>query len=495
MVFSSESFLFLFLPVFMAVYYATPQRWRSYPILLGSYVFYAWWRIDFLGLLVLTTLFAYLMGQRVAAHRGSRQGRIYLTIGIGGCLLVLGVFKYLNFFVDSFAALWGTDAAGLGVHWRLILPIGISFYVFQAMSYLIDVHRGDARANARLIDFAAFIALFPQLIAGPILRYKDLEHQFEHRRHSAELFCDGMARFLVGLAKKVILADAIAPLVDLTFGASDPGFVVAWVGALAYMLQLYFDFSGYSDMAIGLGKMMGFRFGENFRFPYVSRSITEFWRRWHISLSSWLRDYLYVSLGGNRKGAARTYVNLLIVMLLGGLWHGANWTFVIWGLWHGGLLALERVTGWHQRAASYWLALPLTLMLVLLGWVMFRAEAVSDSLAIYAGMLGLNGFINDPLLFGAMSRESIALAGLAALVAAAEPKLWLIFSNAENKGPSGAVVSTRFPAASAPRAHASAALAHQNDGWTVTLATLVLGAYAVFRLTEQSFSPFLYFQF
>jgi len=325
MVFSSESFLPLYLPLFLAGYYLTPARAKSYTILAGSYLFYAWWRVDFLGLLFLTTGFAYLVGQQVARHRTTPRGRIWLAVGVAGCLCVLGTFKYLNFFLDSIAALFGTDTAGLGIHWRLILPIGISFYVFQALSYLIDVYRGDARADARFIDFAAFIALFPQLIAGPILRYKDLEGQFRNRTHSAEMFADGMARFLIGLAKKVLLADAVAPLADLAFDNSgEVGMALAWAGAAAYMLQLYFDFSGYSDMAIGLGKMMGFNFLENFRFPYASRSITEFWRRWHISLSNWLRDYLYVPLGGNRKGRARTYANLMYVMVLGGLWHGAN---------------------------------------------------------------------------------------------------------------------------------------------------------------------------
>lgn len=482
MVFSSESFLFLFLPVFLLFYYATPVRFRSYPILIGSYIFYAWWRVDFLGLLFLTTCFAYVIGQQIAKHRGTPRAKMFLTIGVVGCLGVLGVFKYLNFFLDSFAAVLGTDTAGLGIHWRLILPIGISFYIFQALSYLIDVHRGDATADAKFIDFAAFIALFPQLIAGPILRYKDLEDQFRKREHSVEMFCDGLTRFLVGLGKKVILADAVAPLADLAFASDSPGMALAWAGAIAYMLQLYFDFSGYSDMAIGLGKMMGFRFLENFRFPYISRSITEFWRRWHISLSNWLRDYLYISLGGNRKGPGRTYVNLFLVMLLGGLWHGANWTFVLWGAWHGGLLAAERFTGWDRTAKLHWYSLPLTLTFVLIGWVMFRATHVGEAFDVYAGMIGMNGFIGDPIIWLSVTRESLALAFIAACVVYFEPRIDSFMSKpislqSPTTGPGGSVAQT-------------------NSAQVIaTLGVLILGSVTILKLAEQSFSPFLYFQF
>ncbi|WP_108483102.1 MBOAT family O-acyltransferase [Oceaniglobus ichthyenteri] len=479
MVFSSESFLFLFLPLFLALYYLTPTRTKSYTILAGSYLFYAWWRVDFLGLLFLTTVFAYVVGQKVSRHRGTARGKAWLGIGVAGCLGVLGVFKYLNFFLDSFAALVGTDTAGLGIHWRLILPIGISFYIFQALSYLIDVHRGDAKADARFIDFAAFIALFPQLIAGPILRYKDLEDQFKSRTHSAEMFADGMARFLIGLAKKVLLADAIAPLANLAFANSgDVGMGLVWVGVIAYMLQLYFDFSGYSDMAIGLGKMMGFNFLENFRFPYISRSITEFWRRWHISLSNWLRDYLYISLGGNRRGKLWTYANLMTVMVLGGLWHGANWTFVLWGLWHGGILAVERATGHDRRAARLPWALPLTLLCVLIGWVMFRAENVGQGFEVYAAMLGANGWVGNPALWLEVTRESLAFTCLAVVICIVEPRAWTLFEARRDFAirPDGTVAIPMVQGA-------------------VSLGLIALGVFTVMKLAEQSYSPFLYFHF
>lgn len=493
MVFSSESFLFFFLPLFLIAYYATPSRFKSWTILGGSYAFYAWWRLDFLGLLFLTTAFSYLVGQRISANRNSARGRAWLIVGVVGCLGVLGIFKYLNFFVDSFAVLMGTDAEGLGIHWRLILPIGISFYVFQALSYLIDVSRGDAKAEAKFIDFAAFIALFPQLIAGPILRYKDLEDQFRERQHSVDMFCDGMARFLIGLGKKVLLADAVAPLADLAFDNSgDVGLMLAWAGAAAYMLQLYFDFSGYSDMAIGLGKMMGFQFLENFRQPYVSRSITEFWRRWHISLSNWLRDYLYISLGGNRKGPVRTYSNLMAVMVLGGLWHGANWTFVLWGFWHGGLLALERATAYHRRAADLWFSLPVTLFLVLIGWVMFRAVNVSQGMEIYAAMFGANGIMGDPDLWLSVTRESIGFTCVAILVVALEPRLEGLGHYWQGNGPEPSAPGHGGNSSSHGVTVPDAGLSAQ-----IALSFLVFGiaAFTILKLAEQSFSPFLYFQF
>ena len=473
MVFSSETFLFLFLPLFLAVYYLTPMRFRSVTILIGSYAFYGWWRIDFLGLLFLTTLWTYIFGRRIGAAQTQQAAKFYLIIGLSGCLAVLGVFKYLNFFIDSFAVLWGTTAEELGVHWRLILPIGVSFYVFHAVSYLVDVYRKDAIATARFFDFAAFIALFPQLVAGPILRFKDLTGQFAYRVHSMDLFIQGTTIFAIGLAKKVLLADTVAPLANLAFQTPDPSLALAWIGATAYMIQLYFDFSGYSDMAIGLGLMIGFRFRPNFDTPYISRSITEFWRRWHISLSVWLRDYLYIPLGGNRKGAARTYVNLMLVMFLGGLWHGANMTFVLWGLWHGGWLAIERATG--RAKATDLFALASTLLIVLLGWVMFRAANVTEALGVYAGMLGLNGNQPAPEVALAMTSEALLFLMLGILVTAIEP--WL-------------------------NRQSSSRLQPGADGRLTMANTLVpsvlmigLGTFTVMKLAEQSFSPFLYFQF
>jgi alginate O-acetyltransferase complex protein AlgI len=477
MVFSSEVFLFLFLPVFLIVYYLTPMRWRSPVILVASYIFYGWWRVDFVALLFGITLWSYGFGLLVGRNLGTVRAKQFLTIGIVGNLIVLCIFKYLNFFIDSFAALLGTDPAGLGIHWQILLPIGVSFFVFHSISYLVDVYRRDVPPTTRFFDFAAFIALFPHLVAGPILRFKELAHQFEHRTHSAQQFSDGLARFTVGLAKKVILADAVAPIADLAFATDNPSMGLAWLGAVAYMLQLYFDFSGYSDMAVGLAKMIGFRFPENFDTPYLSRSITDFWRRWHISLSIWLRDYLYIPLGGNRLGEGRTYVNLMTVMVLGGLWHGANWTFLAWGAWHGAWLALERFTGTSRGDGAG--ALVRTLLVVLVGWVAFRAHSMTEAFDVYAGMIGLNGFAIPLDIAVQITQESLILFALAIAVVALEPRM-----NAWAK-----------------RGYFPEVTPYGNGTLTVTTSVLpalglaTIAVLSLMKLAENSFSPFLYFQF
>jgi len=324
MVFSSNIFLLCFLPLFLGIYYLTPLRFRSLPILIGSYVFYAWWRVDFTLLFAGVTLWNYFIFLRIKKEQIKQEKRAkrWMQMGVAGNLFVLGVFKYFNFGIDSLN--FALNGAGLSSieAMKFILPIGISFYIFQAISFLIDVHRKDAPHPKNFWDFAAFISLFPQLIAGPILRYKDVATQFQNRIHSLDKFSEGAYRFMVGFVQKVLIADNVAPLADQMFALENPTLIEGWLGALAYTVQLYFDFMAYSLMAIGLGLMMGFRFIENFNHPYIARSITEFWRRWHISLSSWLKDYLYIPLGGNRKGKTRTYINLILTMLLGGAWHG-----------------------------------------------------------------------------------------------------------------------------------------------------------------------------
>ncbi|MDP3342289.1 MBOAT family protein [Frigidibacter sp.] len=302
---------------------------------------------------------------------------------------------------------------------------------------------------------------------------EDLTGQFAHRVHSLDLFAQGTTLFAIGLAKKVLLADTVAPLANLAFQTPDPSLVLSWVGAIAYMIQLYFDFSGYSDMAIGIGMMLGFHFMRNFDTPYISSSITEFWRRWHISLSVWLRDYLYIPLGGNRLGVARTYVNLMLVMFLGGLWHGANWTFVLWGLWHGGWLAVERATG--QVAGSRAFAHATTLLIVLIGWVMFRAADVSEAMGVYRGMMGLNGLATAPDIALAITTESLLFLMLGLSVAAFEPQLNRLA--AHRLSPVSPDALTLFNTA------------------IPTSLMIGLGAFTVMKMAEQSFSPFLYFQF
>ncbi|MFC3182105.1 MBOAT family O-acyltransferase [Cypionkella sinensis] len=480
MVFSSETFLFLFLPLFLIIYYLTPARGRSMVILFASYLFYGWWRFDFLLLLFATTLWTFCIGLMIAKNLDTPRAKVWCGIGVAGCLCVLGVFKYLNFFIDSLAQLFGTDAAGLGVHWRLILPIGVSFYVFHSISYLVDVTRKDADATLKFFDFAAFIALFPQLVAGPILRFKDLADQFKHRTHSLVLFTDGLALFIVGLGKKVLLADTVAPLADIAFTTPDPSAALSWLGSVAYMMQLYFDFSGYSDMAMGLGLMMGFRFRKNFDMPYISRSITEFWRRWHISLSVWLRDYLYIPLGGNRVGPTRTYVNLMTVMVLGGLWHGANMTFLAWGIWHGAWLAIERATGWANRSST--VGLIQTLLLVLIGWVAFRAVDMHQAMDVYAGMIGLHGFAIPMDIAFQISGESMVMLVIGMLYCAAEPQINRIGKEMYFAPQGGIGVS------------GTGTLTAATSLLPVAVVSLI-AMLAIMKLAEASFSPFLYFQF
>lgn len=476
MVFASGVFLFLFLPVFLAVYYLTPVRFRSVTILIGSGVFYAWWRVDFAVLLFAVMLWAHFVALsigRAQERSDERAAKRWMIAGVVVNLSTLGYFKYWNFGVDTLTAILlkaGMDPPQDVA--RVLLPIGISFFVFHAVSYIVDIYRRDARPVRHFADFAAFMTLFPQLVAGPVLRFKDLAWQFENREHSLDKFSEGARRFMIGFAKKVLIADTVAPLADAAFALENPTAGDAWLGALAYAVQLYFDFSGYSEMAVGLGLMMGFRLIENFNHPYISASITEFWRRWHISLSTWLRDYLYIPLGGNKKGPVRTYVNLFVTMLLGGLWHGANWTFILWGAWHGMILAIERLVGVRAREGEV-IPLPrrlvrmaLTMLLVLIGWVMFKAEHVSGAMTMYGGMIGLNGGgISDAFAWqiSGIAAATLALAG----------------------------VVVYLPPFLAARRDGSPA----RPGMAAQLGVIVLFLLAVTKLLAQSYSPFLYFQF
>ncbi len=480
MVFASPIFLFLFLPLFLVLYYLTPPRFRSAVILLGSSIFYAWWRVDFLILLYVIIGGSWLVAIGIDRWRETLRAKRLMQFGVIANLLALGYFKYWNFGVNSFQLIMtkaGIDIPQEYVH--VLLPIGISFFVFHAISYIVDVWRKDTPPTRNLFDFAAFITLFPHLIAGPVLRYKDLAWQFTNRKHSMDLFSEGAYRFMSGFAKKVLIADTVAPLADAAFSLQNPTMLDSWLGIVAYSIQLYFDFSGYSEMAVGLALMMGFRFIENFNAPYISRSITEFWRRWHISLSTWLRDYLYISLGGNRKGKFRTYINLFLTMLLGGLWHGANWTFILWGAWHGVILAIERFLGVNPDAPASLgkraITMTATLIAVMIGWVLFRAPDLGTAIDFYAGMGGANGVaISDDYRWQIKGIALLALAGGIGLVFV-QP--WF---NARRE----AVVLSKGSMAM----KTNPALVYQ----------LIVGGLfliAVTRLIAMSYSPFLYFQF
>lgn len=472
MVFSSAIFLFVFLPVFLAIYYLTPYRFRSPVILAASYIFYAWWRVDFLFLFAIVTFLTYLLSLYIQRADSIHKKKQLLTFGVVANLVTLAYFKYFNFGVAALNDLISSMGGSPMSAWSVILPIGVSFYIFHCISYLVDVYRGDADVADTYWDFAAFTALFPHLIAGPVLRYKDLAWQFRNRTHTWDKFNEGVIRFGIGFAKKVLIADTVAPLADAMFALEDPTFAESWIGVLAYAIQLYFDFSGYSDMAVGLALMMGFRFIENFDNPYISTSITEFWRRWHISLSTWLRDYLYIPLGGNKKGKARTYFNLMATMTLGGLWHGANWTFILWGAWHGFILAIERMLGGRNKNPyPRLIALPLTFVFVLIGWVLFRAHDLEGAFAVYHGMSGFNGWgFTDRALWQINSFELTTLAVAYALMFVSP----FIMKRLDENG---------FPAIAARM---------PLSGQIVCNALFLI---AIVKMIAQSFSPFLYFQF
>ena len=346
MVFSSTIFLFFFLPLTLLAYFVVGPRGRNLILLAASLLFYAWGETVYLLVMLFSIAANYLFGLLIdrARERGSRGGTAF-ALAVATNLGLLGFFKYANFFVDNLnqvLPVLGLAPMDIG---RVHLPIGISFFTFQALSYIIDLYRNETAVQRSLLNFALYKALFPQLIAGPIVRYRDVAREIEQRTVSLDDFASGVQRFIIGLGKKVLIANVMGRAADTIFAtpAETLPATLAWTGSIAFMLQIYFDFSGYSDMAIGLGRMFGFHFLENFNYPYIARSVREFWRRWHISLSTWFRDYLYIPLGGNRHGPVRTGANLLLVFLLCGLWHGASWTFLIWGVYHGIFLVLERV--------------------------------------------------------------------------------------------------------------------------------------------------------
>ena len=417
MVFSSIIFLFYFLPLVLVVYYLlhwVGNRHAKHLFLtLLSYLFYGWANPLFIVLMFGSTLIDYLCGlwmtnqfERGAwkapvpllAHGSQRSPRQRAAVILSICsnLLLLGFFKYYNFGMDSWNALMqtlGADSATTENFLRITLPLGISFYTFQSMSYSIDVYRGEARAIRNWTDFACYVSMFPQLVAGPIIRFREVADQIAARTHTIEKFARGAAFISMGLAKKVFLADPCGKVATHCFGAGGLLPQDAWFGAFAYSFQIYFDFSAYSDMAIGLGLLLGFVFPKNFDSPYRSESITEFWQRWHLSLSTWLRDYLYIPLGGNRKGSQRTIVNLMLVMLLGGLWHGAAWNFVTWGGIHGAMLVAERLQGKNSfyRRLPRPLRIAITFFVVTIAWVFFRAADLPSAINYCAAMLGLGG--------------------------------------------------------------------------------------------------------
>ncbi|MYM91625.1 MBOAT family protein [Rugamonas sp. FT82W] len=420
MVFSSATFLFYFFPLFLLLYYLLP--WKNGVLLVGSLLFYAWGEPRFVPLLLASALLNYGVGWLINAARGERRRQAMLVLGVAANLAFLMYYKYIGFFAGIYNQLAQPLGHGVTVP-AVVLPLGISFFTFQGISYLIDLYRRDIEVQSSFWRFAMYKAMFPQLIAGPIVRYRQIAHEIAHRDLPNARIWAGFRQFIVGLAQKMLIANTVALSADRLFG-QDPSQLTtagAWIGIACYTIQILFDFGGYSNMAIGIGHMLGFSYPPNFQRPYASLSMTEFWRRWHISLSSWFRDYLYIPLGGNRHGPLRTYLNLGLVFLLCGLWHGAAWTFVIWGLWHGALLVAERLgLGAALARLPSLVAQAYTLLMVMLGWVFFRADSVPHALSFLRTMAGLQAPVAVPhawqMDFTASSATALAIGVLIATV-------------------------------------------------------------------------------
>jgi len=402
MVFASLEFLTLFLPLFFLAYLLTPQRGRNFTLLVGSWVFFTWWTPRYLVLLIALTTLAFAAALAIERCRSELWRTRIMALAITLNLLCLCWYKYANMLVLSLLELLHHQGVAIpaGFAWESVaLPIGLSFTVLHAISYLVDVRRGVVRAQTSFIAFSAYMAMFGHLIAGPIVRYKVIEKELRERQFHPHDFAMGVRRFMVGFSMKVLIADTLSPLVAQIFSTTSPSFVDAWSGCIAYTLQLYFDFAGYSAMAIGLGLMLGFYFQENFNQPYLASSIQDFWRRWHMTLSSWLRDYLYISLGGSRGGNFFTYRNLMLTMAIGGLWHGGeSWNFLIWGIIHGTALCVERVCTQRGLSLPDPLARGLTLLTVMLAWTVFRADGFAAACSMWGGQFGLHGWgLSDTL--------------------------------------------------------------------------------------------------
>ena len=465
MLFSSIPFLYYFLPLVLAVYFLTPARFRNAVLLLASLIFYAWGEPKYVLLMLASILSGYGFGLLQERYRGQKGAKLVCGLSVAVSLSFLLYFKYADFFLENFNA-----ATGLGVPLlRIALPIGISFYTFQIISYTVDVYRGEP-AQKNLIHLAAYVAMFPQLIAGPIVRYSDIAQQLEHRSHSTALAAEGVRRFLIGLGKKILIANQLGELCSVFRASDEKSVLFYWLYAVAFALHIYFDFSGYSDMAIGLGKVFGFHFLENFNYPYISASITEFWRRWHISLGTWFRDYVYIPLGGNRVGRARQLLHILVVWMLTGFWHGAAWNFVVWGLMFAVLLIMEKLWLLKPLSKCRPLAHLYVVFFVVISFVIFNAENMGQALSDIGGLFGAGGI---PLV----SAEAVYCLRSFALV------LILAVLGATPLLRNGLVRLSQYPTAGK--------VLNALEPFTLFVLLLVMTGY----LVDGSFNPFLYFRF
>ena len=463
MLFSSIPFLFYFLPCVLLVYFVVPQLGRNAVLFAASLFFYGWGEPKFLLFMVFSIVQGYVFARLIERGRGKK---LFLALSLAVSFALLAYCKYADFFLENFNAVTGLSLPLL----KIALPIGISFYTFQIASYEIDVYRGDVAAQRNFIDFAAYVAMFPQLIAGPIVRYRDIAPQLKERTHSLEAAASGASRFAVGLAKKVLIANVLAQLISAYKASAEQTVLYAWLYAIAFTLQIYFDFSGYSDMAIGLGRIFGFTFPENFAYPYISKSITEFWRRWHISLGTWFRDYLYIPLGGSRCSRVRHIFNILVVWMATGFWHGAAWNFIFWGLVYAVLLIAEKFFLLPALKKGSVLPHVYVLLAVTLGFVLFDASSVSDALHWLGALFGVGAAPGLGTEAVYMLRSYGVVLALAALGATPLPARLL--KRAQEAKPLAPVMAVAAP-----------------------LSTLALLALCTAFLVDGSFNPFLYFRF
>lgn len=465
MVFSSLIFLWLFLPIVFCTYFVVKDQFKNVLLLVMSLIFYAWGEPRYVALMIIVVLINWIFG--MAIEKSLAHRKLFLIGDIIINLAILAYFKYYNFFVEIVNGMV-TDSL---TPRNIVLPIGISFFTFQILSYIIDLYRGKYMAQKNIINLALYISFFPQLIAGPIVRYSDIDKQIAHRDITYEKVALGIRRFIYGLGKKVIISNTMAKCVDIIFGLnpSQVTGLLAWLAAIMYTLQIYYDFSGYSDMAIGLGSIFGFKFNENFKYPYMSCSIREFWQRWHISLGTWFKEYVYIPLGGNRKGSARTYVNLIIVFFLTGLWHGASFNFIIWGLYHGFFQIIERmgigkkILERHKIVAHIY-----AMMVIVFGWVLFRAENIPKAISMYSRMILPYRHMDTTFFFGNLFGSKTILIMILGLIGCGPIQYWL---------------------------HKSKSIQKAKNGIIEMLYCACIFILSIMMLASNVYNPFIYFRF
>ena len=463
MLFSSIPFLYYFLPIVLIVYFLAPKPFKNPVLLIASLVFYGWGEPKYVFLMVATVLLGYVFGLLIEKYRGKPLAKLFLVLSVLSSAFGLIYFKYADFFIENFNKVFGLSIPLL----KLVLPIGISFYTFQILSYSVDVYRGEVKAQRNPLTLATYVALFPQLIAGPIVRYTDVEKQLIKRSHSFEMATEGIRRFIIGFSKKILIANTLGELGEAFLSSTELSVLYYWLVAMAYMLQIYFDFSGYSDMAIGLGKIIGFDFMENFNYPFISKSITEFWRRWHISLGSWFRDYVYIPMGGNRVSKPRMLFNIFTVWFLTGFWHGAEWNFIVWGLYFGVLLTLEKFFYLKHLEKHKALGHIYVLFLVAVSFMIFNAGNLNLAFEYVKGMFGGNKvpLVSAEFIYQLKNYGFVLLIG--AIGATPLPKK--LAEKFLPKNSTGDILETAF--------------------------LIVLLVISTAFLADGSFNPFLYFRF